>query len=93
MDKLGKPNVLMSKGYHRQQYSPGGVNPWLLLEPRFSSIGQCVWYRTGALPWPSKRPGNVVHFLIVALFAVALVAAGAIQHEYLPNGGVQWLLG
>ena len=36
-----------------------------------------------------KQPGNVVHFLIVALFAVALVAAGAIQQEYSPNGSVQ----
>ena len=34
---------------------------------------------------------KMARVLIVALFAVALVAAGAIQHEYSPNGGVQWL--
>jgi hypothetical protein len=34
----------------------------------------------------------MVHFFIVVSFAVALVATGAIQHEYSPGGGVQWLL-
>jgi hypothetical protein len=32
-------------------------------------------------------------FFIVVLFAVALAAAGAIQREYSPGGGIQWLLG
>jgi hypothetical protein len=35
----------------------------------------------------------MVHFLIVVLFAVALAAAGTIQREYSPGGGVQWLPG
>jgi hypothetical protein len=77
--------------YYWLQYSPGGGDLWHSLKPCTSFIGQCAWYRTGTLPWPSKQPRNVVHFLIVALFDVALVAAGAIQCEYLSDGGIQQL--
>jgi hypothetical protein len=35
----------------------------------------------------------MVHFFIVVSIAVALAAAGAIQREYSPGGGIQWLLG
>ncbi len=41
----------------------------------------------------SKRLAIMVHFLIVVSFAVALAAAGAIQCEYSPGGGIQWLPG
>jgi hypothetical protein len=43
-----------------------------------STIGRCARYCTNALPQPSKWPVFLVHFLFVVLFAVALVAAGAI---------------
>jgi hypothetical protein len=31
------------------------------------------------------------YFIVVLLFAVTLMAAGAMQSQYLPIGGVQWL--
>jgi hypothetical protein len=36
-----------------------------------------------------KQQAIMVHFLIVVSFAVALAAAGAIQCEYSPGGGIQ----
>ncbi len=50
-------------------------------------------YRTGASARLSKRLAIMVHFFIVVLIAVALAAAGAIQREYSPGGGIQWLPG
>ena len=35
---------------------------------------------------------KVSTFCIVVLFAVTLVAAGVIHSQYLPDGGIQWLL-
>jgi hypothetical protein len=40
-----------------------------------------------------KMASNYGFFLIVALFAFALAAAGAIQREHLPGGGARWLQG
>jgi hypothetical protein len=40
-----------------------------------------------------KTASNYGTFFIVVLFAVTLAAAGIIQREYSPGGGVQWLPG
>ncbi len=73
------------------QYLPDGGDRDFNQKPWTTSIGQCAWYHTGASARLSKQLVIMVHFLIVVLFAVALASAGAIQHEYSPSGGVQWL--
>jgi hypothetical protein len=44
-------------------------------------------HRHGHQKWPAK----LVHFFIVALFAVALAIAGVIQSKQSPNGDIKWL--
>jgi hypothetical protein len=39
-----------------------------------------------------KMASKVGTYCIIVVFIVALVAAGATRREYLPDGGVQWLL-
>jgi hypothetical protein len=60
------------------QYLPNGGVQWLLVKLWTFSIKQYTQYSTGAPPRPSKWPAKLVHLFIVVLFAVALVAAGAI---------------
>jgi hypothetical protein len=38
-----------------------------------------------------ETANKVGAFVIVVLFAVALAAAGAIQREWFPDGGIEWL--
>jgi hypothetical protein len=81
----------MSDGFYWPQYLPNGDIQWLLTKPCTSSIRQCVRYCTSAPSQPSKWPAKLVHFVVAVLFAVILVAAGAIRREWLPDGNVQWL--
>ena len=47
-------------------------------------LAQCVWYRTSALPWPSKRSAIVVDFFIFVLFAVTPMAVGQYRESSCP---------
>ncbi len=63
MKKLKINKVGVTDCNYWLQYLPNGGIQWLLPKSWNSSIGQCVWYCTGALPRPSKWPSKLAHFL------------------------------
>jgi hypothetical protein len=79
---LKKLALVCPIGYYWSQYLPNSGIQRLLVKLWTSSIRQYAWYRTGAPLWPSKWPAKLVHFIvIIVLFAVALVATGAIRSK------------
>ncbi len=57
-----KSRICVTGCIYRPQYSPNGGVQWHLPKPWISSIGQCVQYRTGEPPWPSKMASKVGPF-------------------------------
>jgi hypothetical protein len=53
--KLEKNGVCVTNCKYWLQYLPNGGAQWLLPKPWTSSIGQCMWYCTGA---PAQRHGH-----------------------------------
>jgi hypothetical protein len=93
MKNSEKNGVLVTDCNYWPQYLPNGGDQGLQSKPWTTSIRQCVQYCTGASARLLKRLAIMVHFFIVVLFVVTLAATGAIQREYSPGGGIQWLLG
>jgi hypothetical protein len=56
MKNIKKTGVAMALLYYWTEYLLDGGVQWLQVNLWTSSIGQCARLRTGALPWPSKRP-------------------------------------
>ncbi len=81
MNKLIKTKVGMTDCMYRPQYLLNGGIKWLRPKPWTSSIRHCLRYCTSALLQPSKWPAKLVHYFVIVLFAVALVAAGAVQSK------------
>ncbi len=53
-----KPGVGMTTWCYWSKCLPNASIQWLLVKPRTSSLGQCMQYCTGALPWSLTWPAK-----------------------------------